>query len=45
MQRVSCEAALKKAYGFRDIKEFETKFWTWLKDLQKNEREKIIRAM
>jgi hypothetical protein len=45
MQRVSCEAALKKAYGFRDIKDFETKFWTWLKALQKTEREKISRSM
>lgn len=45
MQRVSCEAALRQAYGFRDIKDFETKFWTWLKGLQKTEREKIRRSM
>ncbi len=45
MQRVSCEAALKKAYGFRDIKDFEIKFWAWLKGLQKTEREKIKSGM
>ena len=40
-KRISTEAALKKAYGFRDINDFENKFWKWLVQMQRQERQKI----
>ena len=40
-KRMSTEAALKKAYGFRDMKDFETRFWKWLVEMQRTERQKI----
>lgn len=43
MKRTSVEAALRQAYGFKNVQDFEVKFWQWLKKLQKEEREKIVR--
>ena len=40
-KRISTEAALRKAYGFRDINDFENKFWKWLIPMQRQERQKI----
>lgn len=40
-KRMSTEAALRKAYGFRDINDFENKFWKWLVPMQRQERQKI----
>lgn len=40
-KRISTEAALRKAYGFRDINDFENKFWKWLISMQTQERQKI----
>lgn len=40
-KRMSTEAALKKAYGFRNMQDFETKFWKWLVEMQRQERQKI----
>lgn len=40
-KRISTEAALRKAYGFRDINDFENKFWKWLVSMQTQERQKI----
>jgi hypothetical protein len=37
------EAALKKAYGYKDIADFETRFYRWLYAMQKVGREKILR--
>lgn len=40
-KRMSTEAALRKAYGFRNINDFETKFWKWLIQMQTQERQKL----
>lgn len=40
-KRMSTEAALKKAYGFRNMQDFEAKFWKWLVEMQRQERQKI----
>ena len=40
-KRISTEAALRKAYGFKDMKDFENRFWTWLHSMQTQERQKI----
>ncbi|MDR0952609.1 MAG: hypothetical protein LBM71_00205 [Elusimicrobiota bacterium] len=42
MVRYPVEQALKKAYGFRDMADFEQQFWKWLKAMQQTEREKIL---
>jgi hypothetical protein len=34
------EAALKKAYGFRNIADFEIKFWSWMRSNKKRGRPK-----
>lgn len=38
------EAALKKAYGYKDIKDFEDRFYLWLYALQKSGREKLLKG-
>ena len=43
-KRMSTEAALKKAYGFRNMQDFEAKFWKWLIEMQRQERQKIKNA-
>lgn len=45
MKRTSTVNALRKAYGFRDIKDFETQFWKWLRDYQSRERAKILKEL
>jgi hypothetical protein len=42
MVRVSAEDALARAYGFKNTEDFEARFWDWLRDLQKTERDKLI---
>ncbi len=39
--RLSVAAALRKAYGFNTIDDFELKFWQWLYQYQKEQREKL----
>jgi len=38
MQRTPVEDALRQAYGYRNINDFENKFWLWLTDVQKTGR-------
>ena len=40
-KRISAEAALRKAYGYKDMKDFEDRFWKWLHSMQTQERQKI----
>lgn len=40
-KRISTEYALRKAYGFKDMKDFEDRFWKWLHEMQTQERQKI----
>ncbi|MDR1684473.1 MAG: hypothetical protein LBR90_03325, partial [Elusimicrobiota bacterium] len=40
MRRYPAQQALRKAYGFRDIADFEQKFWKWLLEMQQQERAK-----
>ena len=39
--RVPVLAALQKAYGFNNMDDFEMKFWQWLYEYQRNQREKL----
>ena len=39
--RTSLTQALKKAYGYNSIDDFELKFWQWLYDYQKEQRDKL----
>lgn len=39
--RMSVAAALKKAYGYSNIDDFEMKFWQWLYDYQRTQRDKL----
>ena len=39
--RLSVAAALKKAYGYNSIDDFELKFWQWLYQYQTDERAKL----
>ena len=39
--RLSVAAALKKAYGYNSIDDFEMKFWQWLYDYQRTQRDKL----
>ncbi|MBR4508964.1 MAG: hypothetical protein IKP23_05825 [Elusimicrobiaceae bacterium] len=39
--RLSVAAALKKAYGYNNIDDFELKFWQWLYQYQTNQRAKL----
>lgn len=39
--RTSLAAALKQAYGFNSIDDFETKFWQWLYSYQAEQRAKL----
>ena len=39
--RVPVFAALQKAYGFNSMDDFEMKFWQWLYEYQRNQREKL----
>lgn len=43
-KRISTEAALRKAYGFKDMKDFENRFWKWLHSMQTQERQKITNS-
>ena len=40
-KRISTEYALRKAYGFKDMQDFENRFWKWLREMQTQERQKI----
>lgn len=39
--RISVAAALKKAYGFNNIDDFEMRFWQWLYEYQRTQRDKL----
>ncbi len=38
VKRMSSEEALRKAYGFKNVTDFEVKFWAWMRDMQRRAR-------